>query len=166
MSLQAVMDNLEKLIDIHRTLLDLAEQKKQALIKNNIDQLTAIVTKENRLAKQINELDQERVQATGKLMMEKGFRPNPHVTISDLSKLLVKLDEKNALKARQQELLQTITKLKAANELNRQLLEQSLAFVNHSLDVVLGPPEDEAVYQRPQQQGYGFKRTGMFDSRA
>jgi flagellar biosynthesis/type III secretory pathway chaperone len=166
MSLQAVFEIMEKLIEAHQNLLDLAEQKKRALIQNDIGQLTAITNKESRLIKQVAELDQQRIHATGKFMLEKGYRPNPHVTISDLTKLIFKLDEKKSLQALQQTLLQTINKLKAANELNRQLLEQSLAFVNYSLDLLLGPPEDEAVYRNPQQQGYGFTRQGLFDSRA
>ncbi|TBL72991.1 flagellar protein FlgN [Paenibacillus thalictri] len=167
MSLQAVFENMEKLIEAHQTLLDLGERKKQALIVNDIDQLTAAVNKEGRLIKQVTELDQQRIHAIGAFMLEKGYRPNPYVTISDLTKLIFKMDEKKALQTLQQTLLQTIERLKTLNELNRQLLEQSLTFVNYSLDLVLGPPEDEAVYQNPQQQqGYGFKRQGMFDSRA
>jgi flagellar biosynthesis/type III secretory pathway chaperone len=147
-------------------LLDLASLKKQALIDNDIEQLMAITNKEGRFVKQISDLERQRILAMGSYMVEQGLRPNPYMTVADLVKLLYKIDEKKALTGLQVKLLDLIEQFKQANQLNRQLLEQSMDFVNYSLDVLVGPSEDDMVYHNPKQQGYGFKRQGVFDSRA
>lgn len=166
MSLEALLQTMAELNDVHNTLLDLAEQKKHVLIQNDVEQLTQIVNKENKLLKRIGELDQQRLEATGAFLMEKGFKPNPRVTVSDLTKIIFNMDEKKHLMDAQKQLMASIRKLRELNQLNQQLIEHSLAFVNYSLDLIVGAPEDEVLYHRPEQQPYGSKRPGLFDTRA
>ncbi|MBP1157807.1 MULTISPECIES: flagellar protein FlgN [unclassified Paenibacillus] len=166
MSLEALLQTMAELNDVHNTLLDLAERKKHVLIHNEVEQLTQIVNKENKLLKRIGELDQQRVEATGAFLMEKGYKPNPRVTVSDLTKIIFNIDEKKMLMDEQKRLMAMIRKLRERNQLNQQLLEHSLAFVNYSLDLIVGAPEDDVVYTNPQQQTYGTKRQGLFDTRA
>jgi flagellar biosynthesis/type III secretory pathway chaperone len=160
------MEVMENLIEAHRQLLDLASLKKQALIDNDIDQLMAITNKEGRFVKQISDLERQRILAMGSYMVEQGLRPNPYMTVTDLTKLLYKADEKKALISLQVRLLDTIERFKKANTLNRQLLEQSLNFVNYSLDILVGPPDNDAIYHNPQKQTQSYNRPGIFDSRA
>jgi flagellar biosynthesis/type III secretory pathway chaperone len=166
MAFQALIQTMKAFNDIHDTLLELAEQKKQVLIRNNVEQLTQIVTKENKLIKQIGELDRQRVEAIGQFLIEKGYKPNPKVTVSDLTKIIFNIDDKKELLGLQKQLLGTIRKLRELNQLNQQLIEHSLAFIDYSLDLYVGPPEDDVIYHKPQQNGYGNKRLGLFDTRA
>ncbi|MNP70174.1 FlgN protein [compost metagenome] len=78
----------------------------------------------------------------------------------------MKAGEKQALIQAQTQLLEVLEKLREANKLNQELAKQSLAFIDYSLNLLVGA-EDEAVYHNPHQQtpGYG-KRSGFFDSRA
>jgi flagellar biosynthesis/type III secretory pathway chaperone len=85
--------------------------------------------------------------------------------VGDLIKL-VKAEDEKALADKQKQLLETIEKLRELNQLNQKLIEQSLAFIEYSMDLVLGPSEDNATYQNPVHQQQGVKRRGMFDSRA
>lgn len=166
MSFQALLQTMNALKDAHNSLVDLAEQKKHVLIHNQVDQLMQIVGKENKLIKLIGELDQERIRVIGEILMEKGYKPNPRVTVSDLSKIIFNVDEKKGLLELQKELLATIHKLRKMNAVNQQLIEQSLAFVDYSLDLFVGPPEDDVVYHSPQQQTHTGKRPGLFDAKA
>jgi flagellar biosynthesis/type III secretory pathway chaperone len=130
-----------------------------------VEKLTQIVSKENKMIKQIGELDHKRVEVTAQFMIAKGFKPNAKVTISDLSKIIFDVEEKKTLVGLQRKLLATIRGLRELNQLNQQLIEQSLAFIDYSMDVIVGPPEDEVVYQHPKLSGNGAKRSSLFDGK-
>ncbi|TDF93511.1 flagellar protein FlgN [Paenibacillus piri] len=166
MAFQALIQTMTALNDIHDTLLVLAEQKKQVLVRNDVEQLTQLVSKENKLIKQIGELDRQRVEVIGQFLIEKGYKPNPKVTVSDLTKIIFNIDEKKQLLGLQKQLMGTIRKLREINQLNQQLIEHSLSFIDYSLDLIAGPPEDDVLYQNPQQQHYAQKRRGLFDTKA
>lgn len=56
--------------------------------------------------------------------------------------------------------------MKSVNNFNQELIEQSLSFINYTVDLVLGAPEDDVIYQNPNQQTYGTKRLSVFDTKA
>jgi flagellar biosynthesis/type III secretory pathway chaperone len=166
MSIQELLNIMEQLNEAHMQLMELADRKRHVLIKNQVDELNQIVNQESKVARLITDLDQKRVESIGDYLIKRGFRPDPRVTVSDLIKMMFKAEEKQALQAAQKRLLDTLVKLKERNTLNQQLIEQSLAFINYSYDILLGPPEDEVVYRNPAHQQGAVKRTGLFDTRA
>jgi flagellar biosynthesis/type III secretory pathway chaperone len=166
MAFQALLRTIADLNDSHHTLLELADLKKDVLIHDQVAKLTEIVTKENKLIKQIGIQNQERLEAVGNFLIEKGYKPNPKVTISDLTKIIFNIEDKKALMDSQRQLKETIHQLRQKNAVNQQLIEQSLIFIDYSLDLYIGPPDDEAVYHNPGQQLKGNKRPGVFDTRA
>lgn len=166
MSIQEVTQKLDELNDMHDQLWVLAEQKRQVLIDNNVDELSRIVNRESRLLKQVGEMEQQRIDFMGRFLQEIGHKPSPAMTVSELAKLVYKAEEKKRLLGAQGKLLNTIGKLREINSLNRQLTEQSLAFIEYSLDLVAGDPGQDAVYHNPAGQTYGNKRSGIFDTRA
>jgi len=166
MSLQGLTLIMDKLIKLHRTLLELSELKTSILVKNQMDDLNQIVNKETNIIKQIMQADQRRIEEISEFLIEKGFKPNPKITVKDLIKLVYKADEKQALGEKQELLLSMITQLQELNVRNQKLIEQSLLFINYTLDLVYGPPEDNVVYHKPSNHQQGTKRANYFDSRA
>jgi flagellar biosynthesis/type III secretory pathway chaperone len=166
MAFQTLIQTMTALNGIHDTLSELAEEKKQVLIHNQVERLTQIVSRENKLIKQISDLDQQRKEAMGQFLMDRGYKPNPKVTVSDLTKIIFNMEEKTALINLQKQLLATIRRLRDMNQLNQQLIEHSLSFIDYSLDIIVGPPEDDVFYHKPQQSNQGNKRLGIFDTRA
>lgn len=165
MSIEALVTILENLNEAHLTLLDIARQKGPILVKNQVEELNQLVNKENKIMRQVVQMDEQRIEAINKYLFSRGYHPNPKITISDLAKVMFKHEEKRMLLDAQERLVQTITELKKEHALNMKLIEQSLAFINYSLDVVLGP-EESPIYEHPAHQTYGNKRNGMFDTRA
>lgn len=165
MAFEALIQTMTSLNDTHESLLELAERKKQVLIHNDVEQLMQIVNKENRMIKQIGELDQQRVEAIGQFMIEKGYKPNPKVTVSDLTKIIFNVEDKKLLLGKQKQLMGTIHKLRDMNRLNQQLIEQSIKFINYSMDLIVGP-DDDGIYHNPMQQQKGISKTGYFNARA
>ncbi|WP_274362504.1 flagellar protein FlgN [Paenibacillus thermotolerans] len=167
MPVQQLIGVLERLTEAHESLLGLAEQKKEALIANKVDEVSAIVNKETKLAKAVDELLKEQADATNLFFKSKGLQPTRAINVTELSRLIHDSQLKGALLSERDRLVAVIERLKAVNRLNQELLEQSIAFVNFSVDLVMGPPVDEPVYQRPaHQQGNIKPRPGLFDRKA
>jgi flagellar biosynthesis/type III secretory pathway chaperone len=166
MSIQGLMQTMDRLIQVHQALVELAEEKTGVLVLNKVDKLNQIVNKETGLMKQITELDFQRIEDVSGFLIEKGYKPNPNITVGDFVKLVVKAEDKKILTESQRQLLSTIDKLRELNGLNQKLVEQSLAFIEYSMDLVLGPSEEDVVYRNPSHQRQGIKRAGTFDSRA
>jgi len=165
MSVKDLLQTMDQLNQIHESLLELSKLKTDILVQNQVVQLNQIVNKENSLMKQITKLDLQRIDNISQFLLQKGYKPNAKITVDDLTKLVFKAEEKLLLKGAQEKLLGTIEQLKELNQLNQKLIEQSLAYIEYSMDLVLGPPEDEMVYRNPSQQ-QSQKRNGIFDSRA
>lgn len=163
---QRLIAVLEKLSGIHEELIGLADRKREALIHNQVDEVSAIVNKETKLMRTVGECLQEQQSATVDFFRTKGFQPTREVTVTELSRIVTDPKEKEALLTARDQLTKAIGMLQKKNELNQQLIEQSLAFINYSIDVVLGPDE-EPTYRNPASRSYDTgKRSGYFDSRA
>ncbi|MFC5988206.1 flagellar protein FlgN [Marinicrinis lubricantis] len=166
MTIQPVLEQLERLYDLHVHLVELADQKKEALIHNRIEELNGIVNRESKLVKQVAQADMERAQRIDEYMKGRGLPVTVGITISQLSKFIFQQEEKQQLLGCQEKLVQVIAQLKEKNQLNQQLIRQSLSFVNYSLDMLVGAEEDEAVYHNPAAQQKDSKRKSLFDTRA
>jgi len=166
MSIESLLKTMSRLQETHEALLGLAQEKTQVLVRNDVDHLNMIVNKESKWIRVIAEANQERIQFIGSYLLSRGYHPNPKITVADLIKIVFKAEDKQALSEAQRQLLATISKLKELNDVNQQLVEQSLSFINYTVDLVLGAPEDDIVYQHPSQQNYGVKRPGLFDTKA
>ncbi|PYI51175.1 flagellar protein FlgN [Paenibacillus flagellatus] len=162
--MEAILHALDQLIEVHRALLEWSERKKDAIVHNRVEELTQITNKESRLAKRLEELEAERVEAVNAYMRSKNMYVTAAISISTLIRFVVRMEDKQALTERQQELVRLIEELKRANDTNRQLIQQSLAFINYSLDLLVGP-DDDAVYHHPQQQ-QTYQPNRMFDRKA
>jgi flagellar biosynthesis/type III secretory pathway chaperone len=165
MSIPGLMQTMNQLIQIHITLMELSEQKTKIIVLNKVDQLNQIVNKETSLMKRITELDHQRFNDISDFLIEKGYKPNANITVGDIVKLVVKADEKKHLIDSQRQLLSIIDKLRELNHLNEKLIEQSLKFIDYSLDLLLSPADDDAIYHNPSLNNKGMKRIGMFDSK-
>jgi flagellar biosynthesis/type III secretory pathway chaperone len=165
-TINSILETLEKLIEIHQVLISLAEEKTHVLVENQINQLNSIMHKENKVIKQVEELDQLRVKDTAEYLLSRGYSPDPRVTISDLIKIIFNADQKKALSDVQQRLFSVMMELRKLNEVNQKLSEQSIAFITYSLDLFTQSPERDAFYQNPHQQNNISARNGMFDTRA
>ncbi len=98
-------------------------------------------------------------------LMTKG-EVTENATMTDIRKYATK-DEQQQLEQLQNELLNQVQNLKRQNELNQLLIEESLRFVNLSLDLMV-PHKEDISYKRPHEQDDSRYDTGhsLFDSKA
>ncbi len=131
-----MIDLMQKLLTFHRGLLQLAEQKTEAIKKSDISTLQQMMTKEQKYVMAIRQLESERMSLLSHMSEER-----------TVSRYAEQLEEKERTKLLQlaNELRDTIARLKAQNELNMQLLQQSLQFIHFTLDLMI-PNEQDVTY--------------------
>ncbi|MBP1992639.1 flagellar protein FlgN [Paenibacillus eucommiae] len=166
MSMQDLIQTMEMLREAHGSLLELAKEKTKVLVDNKVEQLNLIIQKENKLIKHIAVLDQQRIEVIGGYLIARGYNPNPRITISDLIRIIFKLEERQMLSEAQQRLLTVLEELRDLNDLNEKLIQQSLFYIDYSLDLFAGSPDDDAFYHHPKHTGQLSNQTGYFDRRA
>lgn len=165
MSVQDVITQLQQLNTLHTQLLELGKKKKDIIIKNDIDALAKLIQEESKLAKQVAGSEQQWISAAKAVFVSYGIEPEPSLTVSDLLKLIKDEEERGALQQAQSELLVTMHELKQVNALNQQLIEQSLAFIDYTINILAGTTDD-VTYGKPSNPQQGHSYRGMFDARA
>lgn len=167
MSIREVIGRLEQMNGIHAQLLELGLDKKQVLIDNRVDELAIIMNRESKLLKQVADHERHWIQAMADFLLEKGYKPNPSITISEITRLIFNTEDKKALVQAQQQLLDTIEQLKGVNALNQQLIVNSLAFIDYSIDLLTDNSTGDSIYQNPAKPRAGnMKRNGFFETKA
>lgn len=87
--------------------------------------------------------------------------------ISSLSELLVLIEDENDVEeidSLRNQLLETIMKIKEANEANEKLIKQQLEYINFSLEILTTNPQDGMNYSGKAQEK-GKTKTNLFDAR-
>jgi flagellar biosynthesis/type III secretory pathway chaperone len=161
-SLYEILDNL---INLHRALYTLAKQKKDVLIKGDIDELVKITQQEQKLIKAVEAAEAARIETVKELFAAQGLSSSEG-TLAELIKLITAAEEKARLTNYRNELLRIVSELRDANELNQQLLEQSLSFVNMTLDLLTDTPEQDFIYSKPTANVHRNTNRTFFNKRA
>jgi flagellar biosynthesis/type III secretory pathway chaperone len=165
MSIQPAIDLLNAMRVMHESLIELAEQKRSAIIANQIDELMKITKKENKLIKQIQETDHQRRLWIAQYLHQMGFPVQYTITVSEFSKYVFHPESKQALLDEQQLFLNILKRLKSLNDTNQMLIGDALHYIDFSIDL-LTLAGDDVVYKNPHQQTNSSGRSTLFDSKA
>ncbi|GEK59103.1 flagellar protein FlgN [Marinococcus halophilus] len=161
MSVQIVVEQLGALIEEHRVLLGISEQKTQMLKNNSAEALQQNVRDERRQVQRITRIERERHQQAAALA---GASAEDTVSI-DALKPLASEAERVQLEEGQYELIQVMTALQHQEELNRAMLEDAMKYTQVMLSAM--QPQESAQYGRQGQMPQRAKREySVFDSRA
>ncbi|MFC5653080.1 flagellar protein FlgN [Paenibacillus solisilvae] len=161
----AIVEVLEKQAVLYSQLLELAKQKTPFLVKNEVDQLNAAMQKEKRLLKQAEEHEQVRMQLSGQFFTGLGLPRYKGGRLSEMIRTVTSAQDKQKLAELHEQLTSSLHELQKINQLNQQLIEQSLKFIDYSIDIMVEDPHDDITYQHPRSPGYGNPRNGLFDTR-
>lgn len=150
MSADQLVTVMERLLDLHKSLLEKAYEKTTVIEKGDIDALNTLIKEEQKLLTTINKFEQVRQQVV------RNFLTPFHVEEEDftISTCLTYIHDskKDKLAGLREELLEVAQNLQSQNELNSQLVKQSLQFVQMSLDMFY-PKTPEFNYGPPKQSG-------------
>ena len=145
MTTQTLIEAMEKLLDLHKELLQTANEKTTALKSNDVEELTKLLRNEQKLAASIQITNNKRQQVAELLA-----NGNKEVTISDIIEMLEGAEQERLLQL-QAQLGSVITQLKEVNDLNQQLLKLSLQFIHLNLDL-MAPELDNANYTKTRNE--------------
>jgi flagellar biosynthesis/type III secretory pathway chaperone len=143
---------LERLYKSHEDLLALGERKTEVLKLGDMKALDVLLKEEDLQVKKLQLIEKERMLKFA------------NVTLGDVLEQAEE-SEKEKLLHLQDQLIQTYEALKSRNELNQELLEQSLQYVNMSLSMVQ-PQSEPATYSNLKKNPYTSQATSLFDSKA
>jgi len=164
MSVNAITQLMERLIEVHEQLLEMAANKVEPIKKGDMKALEAIVRTESKLAHKLQTTEMLRSKVVRTFLLEQG-EAKEAVTMSDVKKFAT-AEESIQLEQLQIKLVDDVQKLKTQNELNQQLIEESLRFVNLSLDLMLPHKEDVSYNPRSRDDEPYENNHSLFDSKA
>ncbi|MCP3028100.1 flagellar protein FlgN [Halobacillus sp. A5] len=161
-AIKQIIDYLERLKQLHESLLTLSKNKTEALKTNDIEELRACLNQERKHVSAIEMLEKKRIEAVNVWAAgEPGFEgKNP--AVSDIIEW-VDWSERKQLECVYESFILVLAELKQQEVLNGDLTRQSLQFVNMSLDLL--QPTIENVNYGGTSQSSGPKRS-VFDSQA
>ncbi|MDQ0192188.1 flagellar protein FlgN [Paenibacillus wynnii] len=165
MALTKLIELLERLDEAHLQMLELAAIKKEAIMDNKVEGIIEILNRESKLMKLTGQLEEQRAEAAYAFLQGVGIRSNLNLNLTELSRLVFDPDDKSRLLHVQLKLSDTLKSLKRANELNQKLIEQSLTFIDYTLDLLVGRPNQDITYHHPSDKGAAINRSGLFDAR-
>lgn len=161
MSIEIIIQSLQKLITVHESLLDLSKQKTEVVKEGSIDKFQQILSKERKFVQMLEKAEQNRQQVVEQWFVHQGHSLD-NITITKMLDLLKDGEEKNNLETVTIELTNRLTELKQQEQLNQELIRQSMQFVQISLDM-MQPTIKNMNYGN--QNNDGTKRS-VFDSKA
>lgn len=154
MAIQQLIAQLEEMNEQHLSMLELGERKKQAIIQDEVEELMRIVSQEQKFVEMIQTQELKRQDIVQIFLRDKGIKSKLQLTITELSRLVFNPDEKHQLLAAQAKLTKTLQALKTMNQLNQDLIQRSLRYIDYSINLLL-PEEQDVVYQNPMKAQYG-----------
>ncbi|MGG3453246.1 flagellar protein FlgN [Paenibacillus rhizolycopersici] len=165
MSIQPIISAMKQVNELHMKLLEAGREKHRAIINNDTTELTKWMMGETRLLKHINEAEELRVEAMKAYLKEKGIRSQLNLTVAELARLVFDPDEKHELLEIRDQLLNNASELHKQNQLTQQLLDQSLSFIDFSLNLYVGV-DDDLIYQNPTSVPAKPNKNNFFDAKA
>ncbi|NMO96613.1 flagellar protein FlgN [Paenibacillus lemnae] len=166
MAVDQLIKVLEQLNTVYSNMLTLADSKTNAIKENQVDTVVQIMNQESKSVKLVEQLEHKRAEVTQLFLHSRGIKSQLELNVTELSKLVFDLEERERLLNIQSTLSGTLLRLKEKNDLNQQLIKQSLDFIDLSLDLLTGKPSQDITYQHPGERSSNTGRTGLFDTRA
>lgn len=162
MSTQHIINILKNLVKAQKGLLETSIQKTEEIKAGQVDQLQATLIKERKALHNIEQIESKRIEAVNQWFVEYSL-PLEQATITEMLENLTNEHDKNELEIVATDLTETILKLKQQEQLNQALIQQSMQFVQLSLDL-LNPSITNMNYSGKKETSQ-IKRS-MFDSQA
>ena len=164
MSIEKILQALTKLEMLHKSLLEIAYKKTEAIKTGDMDSLNQLLKDEQAHVAGISQLEQQRQLEVTDYLRAKGIAPTDNPTVALVIDAAETLEDKELLKEARNKLLLTLETLKHQNDLNQKLTFQSLQFVNMTLDM-LRPKPDQINYSKTEVKSPSKDKT-YFDSQA
>ena len=134
-------------VERHSELYGLSLEEKDAILQNDIETLQKLIDLKSMVISQNNRLEKKRLSLVYDIA-EVLALPNKDLSFSELLQVLEGKPEQDELRNVGERLRDGLHKLKEANDINKELLETSIEFVQYSLNALrstISPEETDIV---------------------
>ncbi|MUV39055.1 hypothetical protein JNUCC1_02927 [Lentibacillus sp. JNUCC-1] len=134
MSIEMVVASIEGLTQLHDKLLETSQEKTDALKQDDTERLQSLLGTERKLTRKLEKKEEERQNA-----VEAWFADHRYEEDSTLTNMLNHLEgseDQQTVEQAAANLIDKLTALKEQEQLNMALVEQSMQFVQMSLDMM------------------------------
>lgn len=163
MSINQIIKTLDNLEAIHEALIGLSKEKTEVVKEGSVEKLQSLLIKEREQIRMLEKAEKNRQESVEAWFWEKEL-PLTDTTLTHMLEIVSDEDEKQVLTAVTTTLSELITTLKQQEQLNKSLLNQSIKFVQLSLDM-MNPSLKNMNYGNNKQESASMKRS-IFDSQA
>ena len=156
--IEELIDTLNKENEEYEKLLEMSKRKSAVIVSRDIPALEKITDDEQIVVSRIANLDSKRAQVTSDIanVINKDVET---LKLSVLIELLSKQpNEQRALSEIHDKLKNTVESVRAINESNKQLIDQSLEMVEFDLNMI------RAMRQAPETNNYGRSAVRVGDT--
>lgn len=134
--IEELINIIEEETGCYETFLKLANNKKDVIINGDLPSLQDITKKEQELAGQLLRLEKKRISNLEDICLVTN-RKKEEMTVANLINMLDNQEsEKNALEKASNRLQNILEEVKLTNETNRKLIEQSLEFIDFTMNAI------------------------------
>lgn len=158
-----LIEILNKQALAYEELLILSTEKKSVIINNDIDALQKITIVENKIVSRSQKLEEKRLELMKDISSVLN-RKNEELTLSLLEALMEGQDEAPLISEVRTKLKDTVTKLKEANDLNTQLIEGSLEYIEFTMNLVRSNLDEGPSYYNQGKKIIDGEK-GFFDAK-
>lgn len=157
--IEELISVLEKQVECYEFLYGLSEEKRQSIIKNDINELQKITGLENTLITENVTLDKKRSELMKDIEMVLNLKKNP-VTLSDVAAAIDGKPSHDRFAEVSKAIRETVTKLKESNDRNRALIDNSLEYIEYTMNYIHSSINGDVTYSAEPHDN-----KGMFDTR-
>src|SRR5699024_3315238 len=165
-SIQPIINIMNDLTDAHKQLLNLCERKLTYNKNNDMEELSKILTIERKYIQKTDQLETKRQKVIEEFISTHNI-PVVEKTASQLLQYLTDNNERVILEKQIVKLIEVIVQLRTIEQLNEELLQQSMEFVQTSLDL-FDPTMKNYNYNNrlSEHSSESSKNRSIFDSKA
>lgn len=163
--IETMIEVLEAETGCYQKLLDMADNKKDVIISGDVPSLQEITKEEQQLAGHILRLEKKRQENLKDICLVTNKKAED-MTVSGICNIL-KGEEKSKLQGVADELETVLVTLKQKNKMNKELLEQSLEYIDYTMNAVQSMRSMPVGnnYQRQGNSYGGYEARNFFDAK-
>jgi len=165
MAIQEVISVLERLVEAHEQLIALSKSKRESIMSNDVDQLSKTMKQENKLIQTLLDLERERIAASARVLEESGIQAGGSVTLRQVMSGVSDHKQSLLLAELEDRLRVQLKELRASNDLNQQLIQHSIDFINLSIELIVPQHDDSYIYRNPSAYSQDNSGAGIYNKR-
>lgn len=166
MSIENIKKSLKSLIKIHENILNISQEKTEILKEGSAEQLQQLLIKEQKYVQALEHAEKKRSEFV-KRWFEKHNYDDEEQTISTILNYVQNKADQTKIEQLATDLTHLMIEFKNQEQLNFELIQQSMQFIQTSLNM-FKPSIESMNYdrQQPKHDQQRYEGQSIFDSKA